>query len=71
LHTGTTAWPICKSLVSAFHPNRTIKAGHSICYAQRNRGGLMNSDFIAGLIVGIVIGVVLLWISRQRRRPDA
>jgi F0F1-type ATP synthase assembly protein I len=31
----------------------------------------MNSDFIAGLIVGIVIGVVLLWISRQRRRPDA
>jgi F0F1-type ATP synthase assembly protein I len=31
----------------------------------------MNSDFIAGLIVGIVIGVVLLWIARQRRRPDA
>ncbi len=29
----------------------------------------MNSDFIAGLIVGIMIGVVLLWISRQRRRP--
>jgi F0F1-type ATP synthase assembly protein I len=31
----------------------------------------MNSDFISGLIVGIVIGVVLLWISRQRRPPEA
>jgi len=31
----------------------------------------MNSDFVAGLIVGILIGAVMLWLIKQRRRPNA
>jgi len=31
----------------------------------------MDNDFIAGLIVGILVGVVLLWIIRRGSRPNA
>jgi len=31
----------------------------------------VNTDFIAGLIVGVSIGLMLLWLLRRRRPPNA